>query len=262
MLREAARTSLASAVSPRTEPEREYAFLLYAPILFICLVLCIVLAVWYHGWTETASFLLDVVENEKDKTVQAVMLISIYVVLTVCCLPGGAIVLIVAGFLLKFQVAFCVNLLSELLGLLLSLLVGRTCLAGQLRRWVMQSRYMREAIEVCEQDASGRFLVLFRFLTIPGWVKNYTLAEMEISIIMCVLTSVPAVCFFAAMFAYIGTKSHDVAKDLHEGETPKNAFSAEELLCMAVGLGACALMVYLGKQAYNKRHDALMEHGQ
>lgn len=240
-----------------SSPLSEKVLLLYLPFAFICLVLGTLIAITYHGWTEAAIYVVTLVEEDQNSPVaQAVILVSLIAVMLVCCLPGPAFLMILVGFIFGLWVGLWVNFLAEASGFLMSLLLGRTCLQGRLRRWITQNSMMKEAVEVCEQGQTGYFLVLFRFLPLPIWAKNYAMAELDVSIARCCLAFIPAALYMSTVFAYIGSRSYDAANELRAGKKP-SVGSYKELCLISVSILATILILLLGKREFQRRREAL-----
>merc|ERR1712129_227827 len=154
---------------------------------------------------------------------------------------------------------FALGFIAELIGYLICLCLARTCFKTRIRQVMMESALLQEVLSVCEDDPTGKFLVLFRFISLPVWVKNYSIGMLDIDWPKAILIFIPAEIFYAGIFSYIGSKSRLVADALRKGDTNKaiHAFSGVEVGIVCVSI-LCVLMVILfGWCEYIKRRESL-----
>jgi len=215
----------------------------------------------YLGWTSFVSFLFNTVESSEHKTTQAIVINSVLVVMIVCCLPGPALMVMMDGFFFGFFKGFALGFLGESIGYLISIALARTCFKSRMRVWLHESDMLREVLTVCEEDTTGKFLVLFRFISLPVWAKNYTIGMLEISWLKSYLIFIPGECFYAAIFSYIGSKGHVIADAIRKGNSQKalDSFSGLELAIVGVSILGGGMMILLGWREYTARRDAIAE---
>jgi len=114
---------------------------------------------------------------------------------------------------------------------------------------------------ICEEDRTGKFLVLFRFLSIPAWMKNYTIGILDLEWLETVLVFLPAGVFYSGIFSYIGSKGYTIASAIRKGDTQKalHSFSGFEFAIVGVtGLVAVLILIF-GWCEYASRRAAMSE---
>lgn len=228
--------------------------------LFIFFLILSVVCVGAHvGWERMATSFFDEVESSKHRWVQALIINGVLVTLIVCCMPGPGLMLILDGFFFGFWPALALGITFEYIGALISWLLAHVLFKRQARELVSRSDTLQEAFQVCEMDRTGSFLVLFRFLFIPVWVKNYGLALLDINVFYFCLVIFPGELFYTSIFTYVGDKGRSVAEHVRKGETNKvfNDVSGLEVVIFAVSLLGGALLGILGFRAYRQRREAL-----
>lgn len=215
----------------------------------------------YLGWTSFVDFLFNTVENSEHRTTQAIVINSVLVLMIVFCLPGPALMVMMDGFFFGFFKGFALGFIGESTGYLISIALARTCFKSRMRVWLAQSDMLREVLTVCEEDTTGKFLVLFRFISLPVWAKNYTIGMLEISWLKAILIFIPGETFYAAIFSYIGSKGHVIADAIRKGNTQKalDSFSGLELAIVGVSVLGGSMMILLGWREYTARRDAIAE---
>lgn len=227
-------------------------------LLLLCLFACAaLLLVW--GWSHFVESLFEAIEDSESKAEQALVINSVLVLMIVCCLPGPAFCVILDGFFFGFWKGFALGFVFETIGYLLCILLARTCLQAYLREMILENVRLKEMILVCEEDASGKFLVLFRFLTLPVWAKNYSIGMLDIDWLKAFLVFVPAETYYAGIFAYIGSKGYLIADAIRKGDTDKalDSFSGAEVLMVCVSVFVAILIVILGWHEYTIRRERI-----
>jgi len=232
-------------------------------VALLCVFACAaILLVW--GWALFVNTLFETIEDSESKVAQALVINSVLVVMIVCCLPGPAFCVILDGFFFGFWKGFALGFVFETIGYFLCICLARTCLQRHMREVIMDSSLLKEMIIVCEEDSSGKFLVLFRFLTLPVWAKNYSIGMLDIDWLKAFLVFVPAETFYAGIFAYIGSKGYKIADAIRKGDTDKalDSFSGAEVMMVAVSISVAVLMVVLGWREYAIRRGNISEGSQ
>lgn len=116
-------------------------------------------------------------------------------------------------------------------------------------------------ILICEEDPSGKFLVLFRFLTLPVWANNYSIGMLDIDWLKAFLVFVPAQSYYTAIYAYVGSKGYIAADAIRKGDTLKvlESFSGAEVMMLCVSVSVAILILVLGWREYARRREKLTE---
>lgn len=241
--------------------ESSWTYRLYLPLaLFFCFVACIgVLA--YFGWSVFVDLLFDAVEASEHKALQALVINSCLVVMIVCCLPGPAFCVILDGFFFGFWKGFALGFIAELIGYVICLCLARTCFKARIRQWILESETLYEMLTMCEEDSTGKFLMAFRFISMPVWAKNYSIGMLDIDWLKAILVFIPAEAFYAGIFAYIGSKGFVIADAIRKGDTQKalDSFSGVEVLIVVVSILCMVLIGIFGWREYSIRRKSLDE---
>lgn len=257
---ESPRLSKANDVGAEKNDSKNWTRELYLTFAFFLFALCLA-GFLVYSWESFVGVLFAVVEDSKSKVMQALVINGVLVTMIVCCLPGPAFCVILDGFFFGFVKGFALGFIAELIGYLICICLARTCFKTRIRQVMMESAPLQEVLLVCEDDPTGKFLVLFRFISLPVWVKNYSIGMLDIEWSKAILIFIPAEIFYAGIFSYIGSKSRLIADALRKGDSSKaiNAFSGVEVGIVCVSI-LCMLMVILfGWYEYIKRRKSLAE---
>lgn len=241
------------------DTESDWSF--YLPILICLCFVAFAGFLVYMFWGVFVEYLFESLEKAEHKAMQALVINTVLVIMIVCCLPGPAFCVILDGFFFGFVKGFMLGFIAELIGYLICLFLARTCFRARLRQWVLESAMLAEVLAVCEEDSSGKFLVLFRFISMPVWVKNYTIGMLDLPWHEAILVFIPAETFYAGIFSYIGSRSYIMADAIRKGNTQKvvDSFSGVEVAIVVVSLLVTVLIVLFGWFEFSRRRTALAE---
>lgn len=225
------------------------------PISFFAIVLVAVGILTYIGWDTAVIKIFEAAESSDDIWFKAAIINLVDFCLIVLCLPGPGLFLLLNGFFFGFWRGLAFGFTAELAAYLTSIWLARTCLKTRVRSWITSNERLHEVVQVCEQDEMGRFLLLMRFLSLPVWVKNYSVGVLDISIPKCILVFIPGDIYVCAIFVYLGSQGHVIADTIRKGERYRSS-GAE----VAVGITSVIVFVVicvLGWQEYKQRRNAL-----
>lgn len=225
----------------------------------LCFLMFIGIALYYN-WESFFKYLFDTIEaNEEHQVLQAVVINTLLVILIVCCMPGPGFLMILNGFFFGFWKGFALGFVGEFIAYLISVVLARTWLRVSIREWLTTHSTLRELVLICEQDPSGKFLVLVRFLMVPVWAKNYSIGLMELEWLKIALVCIPGMSFWVAKFSYIGYKSRQMAEAMSKGDQGKimDNFSGLELVMVSVSVTVMILLTAMGWYEYNARHSVI-----
>eukprot|EP00747_Dinoflagellata_sp_TGD_P181819 gnl/TRDRNA2_/TRDRNA2_35794_c0_seq1.p1 gnl/TRDRNA2_/TRDRNA2_35794_c0~~gnl/TRDRNA2_/TRDRNA2_35794_c0_seq1.p1 ORF type:complete len:290 (+),score=57.80 gnl/TRDRNA2_/TRDRNA2_35794_c0_seq1:90-959(+) len=217
-------------------------------ITYVGVILVIAMVFAWIGWVNIFIFIFDSVESKEDKILQAVIINGILIVVVVCGLPApGGFFMILNGFFFGFVKGWIINYSALTIAVLTTLAIA-TCMKERIRRYVMSTQVLREAFLICEEDPSGKFLVLFRFVYIPGFVKNYSVSMLDIHLVKFILTCAPSDIFYGGIYAYFGSKAYKVAHKLRKGDTASviALFSGYDIAVVIFGIVVVTLLGGLG----------------
>lgn len=254
----------AASISDRSndstkQGSRESCFIWSSIAFGFCVMMCVGIALYYN-WESFFKYLFKTLEaNKEHQVIQAVVLNGLIVIVIVCALPGPGILLILDGFFFGFWKGFLLGFAAEFTAYLISICLARTLLKASIREWLTSHSTLRELVLICEEDPSGKFLVLMRFVSVPAWAKNYTIGMMDLEWLKTVLVFIPGATFWIAKFAYIGYKSRQMAEAISKGDQGKvmAKFSGMELVFVGMSLTAMLLLTAMAWYEYNKRRAAI-----
>jgi len=230
---------------------------IFAFSLSLLACLCIAL---YYNWESCFKYLFNTIEANKEyQVLQAVVINTLLVILIVGCMPGPGFLMILNGFFFGFWKGFAVSFVAEYIAYWISVMLARTWLRVSIREWLTTHSTLRELVLICEQDPSGKFLVLVRFLMIPVWSKNYSNGLMELGWAKIALVCIPGMAFWVAKFTYIGYKSRQMAEAMRKGDqkTIMEHFSGLEMVMVGTSITVMILLTVMGWYEYNARHAAM-----
>jgi len=206
------------------------------------------------GWEEVASFLFDRVEGNDHKVEQVLMLNSVLILLVVTCLPGPALMLMFNGFFFGFWCGLAVGFPAEITACLLARLLSQAC-RRDMRAWMMSIDRTREFIQVCEEDSSLIFLVLFRFIGLPIGLKNYGLATLDITFLRFFLICLPSELFYTSLFTHVGSTGYSIGNLVRQrraGEVLSGSVGMQ-LGLLGLSVATLVLLCTLAWCQYRKR---------
>jgi len=145
---------------------------------------------------------------------------------------------------------------------LICLVLGRTLLQEPIRTWLEEGYFptARHALQVLEEaDDSTQFLVLFRFLYIPIWFRNYAPATLHIPLWKLLVTAIPHTFWVSFMFASLGLSLQDANNMVSHGEKFEIWDAKWQHIAMFVVSSFMALL--LSWYAYRKYAEVMHDEG-
>lgn len=223
-----------------------------------CIVLLLVLLVTttVYGQHLLHEFVSTVRESD-SMVVKALIINVVLYVFVICCLPGPIVCIILNGFVFGFWLGFLLGVVTETLASMTAIALGRVCLKGRIREWTARYDSFEELVMMLEEDATGGFLVLIRFLVIPIWIKNYGLSVLDASLLKCLLVILPGELWNVGVITYVGSKMYEIGEVLVKGQKGVQAFSGPELVMVCVSGCVFACLIVLGYREYWRRRRLL-----
>lgn len=227
-------------------------------VVYIAIILTALITVWYVGWDNVATFIFDTAgeSSDKSKVLVGFMLYCMLVFVATFWLPLPSFFMLLLGFFCGFWmgVAFCAT--GELTALVISVLLVKFC--DCMREATEEMPRLREVAAVLSEE-DAKFLILFRFITLPLCVKNYSLGLIDRPIWRLVLLSAPGTCYWSSIIVYLGTKAHVALDRLRKGETGFvwEIFSGWEILVVVVSILAAIGIGAFAWYEYQKRVDKM-----
>lgn len=129
------------------------------------------------------------------------------------CMAAGLIFGLTWGMLLNF--------VSIMTAAIISILLGRTFLRDWLRTKLEEGEYpsTKRIFRVLENEENTlKFQVLFRFLFIPMFIRNYMPSTLEVPLWKLIVGSIPHSIWISFLFASLGATFKDIAMLIRDGE--------------------------------------------
>lgn len=236
--------------------EETSVYALWPVFAWIFIAITVAAFAFTYGPQRTLKFVLRTIMPEKPEPWHIVVMVAIGVALLVCCLPVLPLLpfpTVILGFWHGFTIVFMIQVLAAAL----SLCIGRYVAQRRVRAFLESKAYHRSMrwLHILEkEEESMLLLLLFRFLPIPLFARNYAPSILSVPIPRIIMSTVPQGLFSAFANAVVGTALHGPAQDLRDGheitfETPK----WQEALGIAVALIAFALFTWIAYRAYSRK---------
>ena len=183
----------------------------------------------------------------------------------VFCIPFPSTVEMLSGFILGFGPGSAVNVVGVFVACVASFVIGRQYLRTALRDWI-NSKSAKWATTFRVIDQKGLpFLVLYRFLAVPFWLKNYgPAALLDCPVKDFAISVLLGSCPFGLLYAYIGDRSREITSEIADGTTSSgHPVHAIELFVIGVALAATvyvsfwAVKIFKQAEAENTALDNL-----
>lgn len=126
-----------------------------------------------------------------------------------------------AGYIFGFYWGTVLNFFAIFLAAFVAIVLGRFVLQEPVREWIEQSnspRLRRMARVLEDTDQALKFQVLFRFLFIPMFIRNYLPSTLNVPLWTLTLASLPHTLWISLVFASIGESFTDLGQVLKEGD--------------------------------------------
>jgi len=187
----------------------------------------------------------------------AVALSLAIIVCLVFLIPLWPPLLIVTGMVFGFWMGFLICYVSIVIGSVLSFVIGRTFCARSVRDFIEESDYSgvrRMMLIMEEEDSSMKFIILFRFLPLPLWLRNYAPSVLNVSIWLFLLSVCIHAVWICGIFAVTGAATKDIADVYVKGqESIWDSFDVKQVLIFSVALISTCLMTWYAWREYTKR---------
>lgn len=227
----------------------------YLPIAVLVLVVLVLIVFSVIGWDKVLAWVFGLVESSESRPLKVAVINLALVTVTVFALPAPAFYMILNGLFFGYLPGFALNYCFMFIAAAISYWIAHTCLKDRVRRFLSKNPVSHDVMRVLDEDQTGKFLVLFRFLFVPGFVKNYSMAVLDISLLKFCLVNVPGELFYTAIFAYIGSVAYKVIGKLRKGDLNgvTSQFSGFEVLMAATSGLVFVLLAAFAWTEYNQR---------
>lgn len=161
-------------------------------------------------------------------------LVILEIVWGVLCIPFISIIETLSGFILGFWPAMLVNTIGLFLACVISFIVGKRFLRASLKDWIsLNAPKWAATFRVMEREGIT-FLIMFRFLALPFWAKNYgPSALLDIPVSRFAISVAVATCPFGWLYAYLGDRSQKLTQDA-SSDAPASSTVANVLELMVI----------------------------
>lgn len=181
---------------------------------------------------------------------------SLMLVSIVCLLPIWVPMSVISGLLFGLGYGTLLNFCAVYGAALVSMALGRTLVREPVRRWLASADYpfVRRVLKILEDaDESLKLQILFRFLFIPIFIRNYAPSTLRIPFWKLAVSCVPHSLWVAVLFCTMGLSLKDASDALAKGEEFTLAtmrWQNVSLLCVSTVMSAI-LSIY-AVQKYNE----------
>lgn len=242
----------------RSEAHASWAFhccvdVVLPAFLFVTGIFILVVFVWI-GPDALLRWMLTLLP-EDPTWVDAVWLGLAIVVCLVLLLPLWPPLMIVSAMVFGFWGGYLVNFCSMVVGSMISFVLGRTLCMRSFRNLLEERDYrsMRRMVRVIEdEENSVKFMLLFRFLMLPIWVRSYVPSLTNISVWIFLFAVVVHALWICAIFAMTGAATKDAAEVYTHGGSMWDA-DPSQILVFCVATVSFLLISWLAYREYSNK---------
>jgi len=234
---------------------------IYKGLLIAAGVIFVILLIIY-GPKQVFRGLAWVTNQSRGRSVIAVgaFLVLLLVFWSVFCVPFISIIETLSGFILGFWPAMVVNAIGLFLGCVLSFIIGKRYLRGALKDWIsVNAPKWAATFKVMEREGIT-FLIMFRFLALPFWAKNYApSALLDIPVSRFAISVAVATCPFGALYAYLGDRSQKLADSASSDTPTSQSDSTANVIELVVVLLIVIASIFVSMKAFRMFQKAEAE---
>lgn len=223
----------------------------------ICLVLFAGTAglIWYIGPMHLLRQLLRALPARPGWEWYVGMTVITMLVI-VMLLPFGGLCL-ANGLVFGFYGGAVVNFVAIVSSAVISLILGRFFLREPIQRSLEGDAYpqtRRIMLILEDSEESLKFQVLFRFLFIPMFVRNYAPSVLCIPFWKLCVSTLPHSAWISLLFASLGSTFKDAAELMRDGEElDRTALKWQSLLILFVSIAVSAVLAWFAHRKYRER---------
>ncbi|CAE6971312.1 unnamed protein product [Symbiodinium sp. CCMP2592] len=234
----------------------------YVSVL-VCLAIAVVAAVLVY-WIGPTHLIGEVLLLLPDKpgcgwfAAWAFLLLATVVFMV----PLWQAICVASGLMFGLCGGTALNFLALYVAAVICALLGRFLLQEPIRGWLDEGNFptAKKALQVLEEaDDSLEFQILFRFLFIPIWLRNYGPATFHIPLWKLLVAAVPHTLWVSFIMASLGVSLQDANDLVNEGEELKIWDAKWQHLLMFVV--SCVMSLLLSWYSYRKYTDMMNGEG-
>jgi len=162
-----------------------------------------------------------------------------------------------SGLIFGIKFGMMLNFFAITGAALLSVFLGRCCLREPIRSWLEDGDFpttRRMLLVLEDEEYSLKFQVLFRFLFIPMFVRNYVPSTLDIPIWKLAVGSIPHSLWISLLFASIGATFKDTAQLIRDGkEVSFRDMKWQQALILVVSLVVAIVLAFYAQRKYMER---------
>lgn len=179
---------------------------------------------------------------------------SIVVILPIwppMCMLNGLVFGMVTGSILNFIAIFGAAFIS--------IVLGRSLCQEAVRSCIFDGDYptFRRILMILEDNENTiKFLLLFRFLFIPMFIRNYGPAVLEVPLWKILISVIPHGIWISVLFASLGASFTDAAHMVRKGkELNAKSFKWQQAVIVCGGLFFTMMLTYYAHSKYMEKLD-------
>jgi len=184
-------------------------------------------------------------------------------------LPIWSALFIVSGLVFGLKAGTAINFIALYIGVVVSLLLGKTVLQEPVRQWLDSGNFplAQRALQCLEEaDDSFQILILFRFLLMPIWMRNYAPSTLRFPLWKLLVSAIPHTLWASFVLASLGTSLQDVEEVFtHDSHFKLSNVKWQNIAMFIV---SCLTAVLISLYSYKKYSELtsgestpLLEHG-
>jgi len=188
--------------------------------VFVAVMFVFIALVLWVGPDRALRAVVEFLVPAKPSVIHAIVMAVCIVVCAVLPLPILFLFLLVPGLVFGFWLGVLIIFPSLLAGACVSFLIGRYFAQKAIRGCIERGEYPKASrmLHVLEsEEDSLKFLVLFRFLPIPMFIKNYGPAVLRIPFWKLAVSAIPHCFWSAVLFSSLGAVFQGTAEVMREG---------------------------------------------
>eukprot|EP00438_Fugacium_kawagutii_P009776 Skav218797 [mRNA] locus=scaffold1140:212667:215312:- [translate_table: standard] len=172
--------------------------------------------------------------------------------------PIWSAVSVLTGLMFGLHLGTAINFSALYIAVVVSTFLGMTVLQEPIRRWLDSGSFplaQRAFRSLEEAHDSFQFLVLFRFLLMPIWMRNYAPATLRVPMWKLLLSALPHTLWVSFILASLGTS----LQDLEDVFTQDSQFKLSNIKWQdfAVFIVACLATVCVSLYSYKKYNELM-----
>mmetsp|Transcript_81904 Transcript_81904/g.208155 ORF Transcript_81904/g.208155 Transcript_81904/m.208155 type:complete len:274 (+) Transcript_81904:94-915(+) len=228
--------------------------------VFACVFLGILITAFLMEPSNLLQIVLLYIVPDKPDCKYAILIGAGIAVLMMVPVPLIFMILLVPGMVFGFEIGMVILLCGLLVGVSTAFCIGRWAFQDAIRDCIQQgdSEKAKLALKILETDEdSFLLLVLFRFLMMPFFAKNFGVGILRIPLWKLILSAIPHHLWVAFVFASLGSVFKDSADLLRKGgKMDWNNLKWQNVAGPIAGIIGSVLIGVIAYRIYQRREEA------